>query len=262
MNNLKGRVALVTGSSRGIGAAIARRLALEGAAVIVHYNAQRGPAESLVSEIGYARAVGADLGSPSGPAELVRAAFEWKGALDIVVNNAGALTVGAVDALDADAIDRMLAVNVRAVILTTREFAAVTQSRAGRVINISSIAGSMPNGGASVYAATKAAVDSLTRSHATELGSRGITVNAVAPGPTETDMYSALPAETKGIVTRTMPLGRMGRPDDIAPVVAFLASDDAQWVTGQVIAASGGAITTSVNVMRIVTAARALPDPN
>jgi len=151
---------------------------------------------------------------------------------------------------------------VRAVILATREFAAVTQSRAGRVINISSIAGAMPNGGASVYAATKAAVDSLTRSHATELGARGITVNAVAPGPTETDMYSALPAETKGIVTRTMPFGRLGRPDDIAPVVAFLASDDAQWITGQVIAASGGALTTSVNVMRIVTSARAQSGSN
>jgi 3-oxoacyl-[acyl-carrier protein] reductase len=108
-----------------------------------------------------------------------------------------------------------------------------------------------------VYAATKAAVESLTRSHATELGPRGITVNAVAPGPTATDMYEAFPAETKDLVARTIPLGRLGSPDDVAPVVAFLASDDAQWVTGQVIAASGGAITPSVNVMRIAAAAKA-----
>lgn len=261
MNNLEGRVALVTGASRGIGAAIAKRLASDGASVLVHYNAQRAPAEALAREIGNAHAVGADLGSPTGPAELVRAAFEWRGALDILVNNAGALAVGAVDALDADTIDHLFAVNVRAVILATREFATLTKSRAGRVVNVSSIAASMPNGGASVYAATKAAVESLTRSHATELGSRGITVNAVAPGPTETDMYDAFPAETKAMVARTIPLGRFGRPEDIAPVVAFLASDDAEWVTGQVIATSGGALTTSVNVMRIIAAAQARNGP-
>lgn len=256
MNKLEGRVALVTGASRGIGAAIARRLASDGASVLIHYSTKRAQAEALARSIPGSRVLGADLASPTAPAELVRSTFDAFGALDILVNNAGALTVGAVDVSDADVIDRMFAVNVRAVILTTREFAAVTQSRVGRVINISSIAGSMPNGGASVYAATKAAVESLTRSHATELGPRGITVNAVAPGPTATDMYDTFPAATRDLVARTIPLGRFGSPEDIAPVVAFLASDDARWVTGQVIAASGGAITPTVNVMRIAAAAK------
>ncbi len=256
MRKLEGRVALVTGSLRGIGAAIARQLANDGASVVIHYSAQRAPADALAREIAGARVLQAELASPTAPAELVRAAFDAFGALDILVNNAGALAVGAVDALGADAIDRMFAINVRAVILATREFAAVTQSGVGRVINISSIAGSMPNGGASVYAATKAAVESLTRSHATELGPRGITVNAVAPGPTATDMYDSFPAATRSLVARTIPLGRFGRPEDIAPVVAFLASDDAAWVTGQTINASGGAITTTVNVVRIAEAAQ------
>jgi 3-oxoacyl-[acyl-carrier protein] reductase len=256
MNKLEGRVVLVTGSSRGIGAAIARRLASDGASVLIHYNSKRAPADALAKEIPGARVLNADLASPTAPSELVRAAFDAFGALDILVNNAGALEVGAVDALGAESIDRMFAINVRAVILATREFAAVTHSRVGRVINISSIAGSLPNGGASVYAATKAAVESLTRSHATELGPRGITVNAVAPGPTATDMYDSFPAATRSLVARTIPLGRFGRPEDIAPVVAFLASDDAEWVTGQVINASGGAVTSTVNVMRIAEAAK------
>jgi 3-oxoacyl-[acyl-carrier protein] reductase len=256
MGKLDGRVALVTGSSRGIGAAIVKRLAREGASVVIHFSSQQAPADALAKEIPGARVLRADLASPTAPAELVRAAFDAFGALDILVNNAGALAVGAVDALGAEAIDRMFAINVRAVILATREFAAVTQSRVGRVINISSIAASMPNGGASVYAATKAAVESLTRSHATELGPRGITVNAVAPGPTATDMYDSFPTATRALVARTIPLGRFGRPEDIAPVVAFLASDDADWVTGQVINASGGAVTTTVNVVRIAEAAK------
>jgi 3-oxoacyl-[acyl-carrier protein] reductase len=197
MNNLNGRVALVTGSSRGIGAAIARRLAADGASVLIHYQAQREPAEALAREIGNAKVLEADLASPSAPAELVQAAFDAFGALDILVNNAGVLEAGALDALGEESIDRMLAVNVRAVMLATREFAAVTRGTAGRVINLSSIAGSLPNPGAAVYAATKAAVESLTRSWAIELAPRSITVNAVAPGPTDTDMYGSFPAATK-----------------------------------------------------------------
>jgi 3-oxoacyl-[acyl-carrier protein] reductase len=256
MNKLEGRVALVTGASRGIGAAIAKRLASDGASVLIHYSTQGAQAEELSRSIPGSRVLRADLASPTAPAELVRSTFDAFGSLDILVNNAGTLAVGGVDVSDAETIDRMFAINVRAVILATREFAAVTKSRAGRVINISSIAGSMPNGGAAIYAATKAAVDSLTRSHATELGPRGITVNAVAPGPTATDMYETFPEATKNIVARTIPLGRFGSPEDIAPVVAFLASDDARWVTGQVIAASGGAITPTVNIMRIIGAAK------
>jgi 3-oxoacyl-[acyl-carrier protein] reductase len=257
MNNLKGRVALVTGSSRGIGAAIAKRLAGDGASVLIHYQAQREPAEALATELGGAKVLKADLGSSQAPAELVRAAYDAYGALDILVNNAGVLEAGPLDALGAESIDRMFAVNVRAVILATREFAAVTQSKAGRVINVSSLAAGLPNNGAAVYAATKAAVESLTRSWAVELGPHGITVNGVAPGPTATDMYETFPAVTKAIVARTIPLGRMGQPDDIAPVVAFLASDDAAWVTGQTIIASGGSIATTTNIMRIAAAAAA-----
>jgi 3-oxoacyl-[acyl-carrier protein] reductase len=253
---LQDRTALVTGSSRGIGAATAQRLAADGARVAIHFNQSRDRADALARTItdggGRAAVIGGDLATPTGPVDLVKAAFAALGDIDILINNAGVFEGKALESLTAEQIDHVLAVNLRAVLLTTREFAAATHTRHGRVVNISSIAARVPAGGGSLYAASKAAVESLTRSHATELGPRGITVNAVAPGTTETDMSAAgFPPGAKAIIVKGTALGRFGQPDDIAKVVALLCTDDAAWITGQVLGADGGMLTGGLNLIRM-----------
>ncbi len=247
---LKARTALVTGSSRGIGAAIARKLAEEGACVVLHANRTAGRAEEIAREIeangGKAVAVQGDLSSAAGAREIVRAAFSEYGALDILVNNAAAGDGGALEDLEEESVLRIFAVNVVSILFTTKEFVRLTRSRAGRIVNVSSIAGRLPSPGGSVYAATKAAVESLTRSHAVELGPRGITVNAVAPGTTRTEMAAEVfPPDLLRQCAAATPLGGLGQPEKIAEVVAFLCSDAASWITGQVIGVDGGQPTST-----------------
>jgi 3-oxoacyl-[acyl-carrier protein] reductase len=253
---LNGRVALVTGSSRGIGAAIAKRLAADGAKVILHASATRERAEDVARAIrdggGSADIVIGDLAGRETPARIVGEAFAVHGALDILVNNAAVMVPSPVAAPNIATIDLELAVNVRAVILATAEFARLTQSPHGRVINISSIAGTHGSYGRSVYSAAKGAMEAYTRAAALELGERGITINAVQPGTTKTEVLEQTEASEgrswSDIVSRWTALRRLGRPEDIADVVAFLASDDARWLTGITLAATGGAVTAGSTI--------------
>jgi 3-oxoacyl-[acyl-carrier protein] reductase len=258
---LNGRVALVTGSSRGIGAAIAKRLSADGAKLILHASATRERAENVARSIrangGTADIVIGDLEGRETPARIVGEAFAVHGTLDILVNNAAVMVPSPVAAPDLDSIDRELAVNVRAVILATAEFARLTQSPHGRVINISSIAGTHGSYGRPVYSAAKGAMEAYTRAVALELGERGITVNAVQPGTTRTEVLEATETSEgrswSDIVSRWTALRRLGRPEDIADVVAFLASDEGRWLTGVTLPATGGAVTAGSTIAALTT---------
>lgn len=244
MRALEGRTAVVTGASRGIGRAIAQRLAADGAAVVLGYrDAERNALEG-VAEIrrrgGTAHAVGADLGDLAQVRSFVARATDLLGGLDIVVNNAAeSEQVGMAQATD-DHYDRLMAVNARAPFFIMQGAQAALRD-GGRVINISSIATSMSAPGAAVYAGSKAALERFTTTAAHELGPRGITVNAVAPGTVDTDMLRGLHDErARQTLAAVTPLRRLGRATDIAGVVAFLSGDDAAFITGQVIAVNGG----------------------
>jgi 3-oxoacyl-[acyl-carrier protein] reductase len=248
---LNGRVALITGSSRGIGAAIARQLAAEGAKIILH---GRERSESLETAAEAIRARGAKVNIVTGnleteadPIRIVKDAFAVHHALDILVCNAGGGGGGLAVDQDIATINRTLFANLRAVILATAEFARLTQSPHGRVVMITSGAATHPAYGSTVYSAAKAGVEAFARSAAQELGGRGITVNSVAPGMTRTDMI--LKAEWVNEVASWAALRRIGEPDDIADIVAFLASDKARWLTGVTLAANGGLITTAANII-------------
>ena len=239
---LEGKVALVTGGSRGIGAAISRRLAQDGAKVAVNYSSSKQAAEAVVRTIkeegGEAVLAPGDVSAKDGPAKIAAATHAAFGRIDILVNNAGVLEAAALGDATREHFEKVFAINVFGVVEMTRA-AAPHLPDGGRVINTSSIGARAAVGGVSAYCASKAAVDALTRCFAAELGPRGITVNAVAPGTTDTDMLIRDPQFLEQAIAKT-PLGRVGQPADIAGVVAFLASADAGWVTGQVIDASGG----------------------
>jgi 3-oxoacyl-[acyl-carrier protein] reductase len=248
---LRDRVALVTGSSRGIGAAIARRLAADGAKLVLHASANAEKAEAVAASIreagGSAQVVIGDLRDGEAPVRVVREAFAVHGALDILVCNAGGGESGLVVDHDLAKVDRILSLNLRAVILSTAEYARLTKSPHGRVVVISSGAATHPAYAASIYAAAKAGAEAFARSAAQELGERGITVNSVAPGTTVTDRVEGAPWTE--IIPRWTALRRLGKPDDIADVVAFLASDEARWLTGQTLLANGGLVTTAATIM-------------
>ena len=240
---LEGKVVLVTGGSRGIGAGIALRLAEEGAQVAITYAKNKGAAEKVLAEIKELGVNAAAFHADSALGEqgqLIDDVIKHFGKIDILVNNAGVFEGAPINSLNLDHYERVFAVNVKGVIATTA--AAVNKiSDGGRIINLSSVAAKGSMAGYSIYSATKAAVDTLTKVWAQELGSRKITVNAVAPGTTASDMYeAALPDEVKNALPAKTALGRVGQPDDIAAVVAFLASEDGRWVTGQTIIADGG----------------------
>ncbi|MFE7506919.1 SDR family oxidoreductase [Promicromonospora sp. NPDC057488] len=240
---LEGKNALVTAGSRGIGRAIALALGERGANVVVNYRTSADAADQIVETIsaggGKAVAVQADLGVPEDVARLFEEAERAFGRLDIVVNNVGVNLVAPLAETTEDDFDRTVAVNFKGSFLVLRNAARIV-SDDGRIISISTgnTRVTMPMIG--VYAATKAAVEQMTYSLAKEVGSRGITVNVVLPGLTDTDgLRPEIRENAAGIIGMT-PLGRMGRPEDVADVVAFLASEKARWVTGQAIGASGG----------------------
>ena len=245
MANLTGKTALVTGGSRGIGAAIARRLAAAGASVIINYTKNADAAAQVIEELrgggGIARALQADLSDPAQIECLFAEARAQLGAIHLLVNNAGAAEYRPLETSDAAFYDAIFNVNVRGALLCCREAVRHFGDAGGRIINISSSLTESPTPNASVYAASKAALESLTKFLAAELGPKNILVNAISPGVTRTEMLSQVlsPEMQAGLIART-PLGRLGEPDDIADVVSFLASDAARWITGQVIIANGG----------------------
>ena len=243
-NTLK--VALVTGASRGIGSSVAERLARDGFALIVNYSENAAPAEVLVRKIeqagGRALAAKADISDASSVRRMFDAAEAAFGGVDVLVNNAGIMTLAPIADADDASFDRHIAVNLKGTFNTLREAAKRLRS-GGRIINFSSsvVGMLMPTYG--VYAATKAAVEAMTRVLAQEVRGRNITVNAVAPGPTATDLFlKGKPQDVVDRMAKMAPLERLGQPGDIADVVAFLAGPDAAWVNGQVLRVNGGII--------------------
>lgn len=243
---LSGKVAVVTGASKGIGAGIARELAAQGAAVVVNYASSEADAAKVVAEIivagGKAIAVKADVAVQADLERLFAAAQAAYGRLDILVNNAGVYAFGALEELTADSVRRMFDVNVTGLLLASKAALALFPAEGGNIINIGSVVGELPPPGASAYTATKGAVNTITRGLAKELAPRKIRVNAVNPGATATEGFAAagMHGEVSNMFVSQTPLGRLGTAEDIAKVVAFLASDDAGWVTGSLLDAAGG----------------------
>jgi len=246
MGRLSGKVAAVTGASRGIGAAIAKRLALDGAKVVVNYSRSKGPADEVVAEIakagGEAIAVHADISQPQSIPGLFAEVIKAYGRLDIHVNNAAIMQREMLEEITAESIDLHLGLNVRGYLLCAK-YAAEQMTEGGVIINIASAISRMAYPGSVVYSATKGAIDVMTRVLAAELGPKGIRVNAVAPGSTRTDMNGEASGKTKAEEKQEIEmtaLRRIGEVGDIADVVAFIACDDARWITGSWIDTSGG----------------------
>lgn len=246
MANLKGKVALVTGASKGIGAGIAKELAARGAAVAVNYSGSKANAERLVEEIkaagGKAIAVQGNIANPDAIGPLVQATVKTFGPIDILVNNAGIYELGAVEQITPEHFHKLFDVNVLGLLLTTKEAVAHFNPKGGSIVNISSVVvDGVP--GLSVYSATKGAVDAITASLAKELGPKKIRVNSLNPGMIETEgTHEAgfIGSDFQKNAEARTPLGRIGQPQDIATAAAFLASDDSGWINGQAIFASGG----------------------
>jgi 3-oxoacyl-[acyl-carrier protein] reductase len=246
MSNLAGKVAVVTGASKGIGAAIAKALAAEGAAVVVNYASSEAGANAVVADItkagGKALAAGGDVSKPAGAQEIIDAAVKKFGRLDILVNNAGVYQFDAIEQVTEENFHRMFNTNVLGTLLSTQ--AALKHMNAGAsIINIGSVVSELTPPSSAVYTATKASIDAITGVLSKELGPRKIRVNSINPGVVETEgtrSAGIIGSDfEKGAVAQT-PLGRTGKPADIAAVAVFLASDSAGWVTGEIINASGG----------------------
>lgn len=240
------RAAIVTGSSQGIGAAIAERLAKDGYAVTVNYSGSEAPAKELVARIsasgGRAIAVKADVSDPLAVANLFAATEEAFGGVDALVNNAGIMKLAPIAEADDDFFDRHVAVNLKGVFNAMRE-GAKRLREGGRIVSFSSSVVGLYQPSYGVYAATKAGVEAMTHILAKELGPRRITVNAIAPGPVATRLFlDGKSEELIANVTKMIPLGRLGQPDDIAAAVSFLVGPDGGWVNGQVLRANGGAV--------------------
>lgn len=244
-SRLQNRVAIVTGASRGIGAAIATRLSKDGATVVINYSKSSEAADKVVAQIqasaGQAIAIQADISNLAQIEQLFTQTIEKLGRLDILVNNAGVSEFRSLEQVDEAFYTRFFDINVRAPLFAMQAAARYFGEAGGRIINISSGVTQKPLPDNSVYAGSKAALEVMTLVLATELGPRQITVNAVAPGIIATDLLNSMVSDEwqKSLIDQT-PLRRLGAPEDIADIVAFLASEDARWITGEVIAASGG----------------------
>jgi 3-oxoacyl-[acyl-carrier protein] reductase len=249
VGKLSGKVAVVTGASKGIGASIAKHLAAEGASVVVNYSSSKSGADRVVGEIkasgGKAVAVQANVAKK---ADIVRLFAETKkafGALDILVNNAGIYEFLPIEAVTEEHFHKQFDLNVLGLILSSQEAAKYFGSGGGSIINISSLVSTLAPPNSAVYSATKAAVDAVTKALAKELGPRKIRVNSINPGMvvtegTETAGFVAAENEFRKQIVATTPLGRIGEPEDIAPAAVFLASSDSGWITGETLYISGG----------------------
>ena len=242
---LAGQVALVTGASRGIGAAIAKELAGAGATVVVNYASSPGAADAVVAEIqsagGQAWSHQANVADEEQVEALIKAVLEKEGRLDVLVNNAGITRDGLLMRMKSADWQSVIDLNLSGVFLCTRAVSrSMLKARSGRIVNITSVVGLMGNPGQANYSAAKAGVIGLTRSSAAEFASRGVTVNAVAPGFIESDMTAELDKEP---ILKAIPLGRMGQPSEVASAVRFLAADPAAaYMTGQVLQVDGGMV--------------------
>jgi len=244
---LNGKVAVVTGASKGIGAGIAKALAAEGAAVVVNYASSKSDADKVVDEIakagGKAIAVQASVAKKSDVEKLFATAEKTLGKIDILVNNAGVYEFAAVEEATEQQFHRMFDTNVLGLLLATQEALKHLRADGASIINVSSLASSLTPPTAVVYNATKGAVDAITRTLAKELGSRKIRVNAINPGMVITEGVVSggfLESEFRTVLESQTPLGRIGQPDDIAPAAVFFASDDSKWITGETLLIAGG----------------------
>ena len=246
-NKLAGKVAVVTGASKGIGAAIANHLAGEGAAVVVNYASSKAGADKVVSEItsagGKAIAVHGDVAKKADIERLFAETKKAFGHLDILVNNAGIYEFAPLESVTEENFHKQFDLNVLGILLTSQEALKYFGPAGGSIINTSSIASTLSPPGTSVYSATKAAVDAVTRSLAKELGPRKIRVNSINPGMVETEgthTAGIMGSDFRKQTEAQTPLGRIGQPQDIAPAVAFLASPDSSWITGESLFITGG----------------------
>lgn len=239
------KIAVVTGASRGIGRAIVLELGRRGNFVVINYNGSADRAEAVKAEIeaagGEACAMQCDVSDYGACEAFIKKVIQERKRIDILVNNAGVTRDGLLMQMKEEDFDAVLNTNLKGAFHTIR-FASrqMLKQRSGRIINLSSVVGIRGNGGQVNYSASKAGIIGLTKSAAKELASRGVTVNAVAPGFIETEMTAVLPEETKAANLREIPLQKFGQPEDVAKTVAFLASDDAAYITGQVLCVDGG----------------------
>ena len=247
MSDFSEKIVLVTGASRGIGRAIALELGSRGATVIVNYNSSEKPAQEVLELIkesgGDGMVYQADVSDAEQVDAMIKAVTTEYGKLDVLVNNAGTTRDNVIMMLKPEDFDTVINTNLRSAWLCSKAASrTMMRKRTGSIINITSVVGIAGNGGQTNYSASKAGMIGLTKSLAKEVASRGITVNAVAPGFIGTDMTSDLADDVKETALSHIPLGRMGDPDDVAKAVAFLASDDAKYITGQVLVVDGGMV--------------------
>jgi 3-oxoacyl-[acyl-carrier protein] reductase len=238
--SLDGKVALVTGGSRGIGAAISRELARAGAKVAVNYRAGEEAADEVAGEIG-GLAIQADVSNPEEVKALIERVEGELGDIDAVVNNAGITRDTLIARMTDDDWETVIDTNLRGTFNTCRAVSRkMLRRRAGSIVNLSSVVGLHGNPGQANYAASKAGIIGLTKALARELGARGVRVNAIAPGYISTELTDVLPEEARGLILQNTPLGRLGEPEDVAGAVRFLCSDEAAFITGEVLLVDGG----------------------
>jgi 3-oxoacyl-[acyl-carrier protein] reductase len=247
MNRLAGKVAVVTGASKGIGAAIAKQFADEGASVVINYSSSKEGADRVVAAIadngGKAVAVQANLAKEADVRKLFAETKKAFGRLDVLVNNAGIYEFSPLESITAEHFHRQFDLNVLGLILASQEAAKLFGEQGGSIVNISSVVATLAPPNASVYSGTKAAVDAVTRSLAQELGHRKVRVNSINPGMVETEgthTAGITESEMRKQTEANTPLGRIGKPGDIAPAAVFLASDESSWITGETLYISGG----------------------